>query len=484
MEWLPIVLLVVPVLFAGLVWIARQEARPFLFLLGTGVALILAIYQAWAVTQVEVISCLREEILVDGLSAFMSLLIAFLSFVCAIYSTAYLTLPHLREAPEARLRMFQALFLILEFTLFWTVMTNNIVFLWVALEATTLASALLVSFYWNRRALEAGYKYLLLLTVGINSALFGCVLFYAAAAPHLGDEPALLITNLKTVVDKLPEHIALIVAVLLLIGFGTKAGLAPFHPWIPDAHAEAPTVMSAILSGIIIKVPLYAILRVMSLFAPRFPELGSLLMGIGVFSMLLGSLLALLQDDLKRLLAYSSAAQIGYVAAGIGAVSYLGYYGALLHIAHHALTKALLFMAGGIVAAMANTRNIPSLGGIARKMPATSIFFLIGALSLGGVPLFSGFISKLTVILALTQVRAWVSITIAVSVSLLTLAYILRAFQRVFWGEPRSPEAASENIKEAPLPMLLAMALLALGIFAIGMTLQLFDPILDLAAKP
>jgi formate hydrogenlyase subunit 3/multisubunit Na+/H+ antiporter MnhD subunit len=286
------------------------------------------------------------------------------------------------------------------------------------------------------------------------------------------------------VVIKLPQHIALIVAVLLLIGFGTKAGLAPFHPWIPDAHAEAPTVMSAILSGIIIKVPLYAILRIMNLFAPRFPELGSLLMGIGVFSMLLGSLLALLQDDLKRLLAYSSAAQIGYVAAGIGAVSYLGYYGALLHIAHHALTKALLFMAGGIVAAMANTRNIPSLGGIARKMPATSIFFLIGALSLGGVPLFSGFISKLTVILALTQARAWVSVTIAVGVSLLTLAYILRAFQRVFWGEPRSPEAASEDIKEAPLPMLLAMALLALGIFAIGMAPQLFDPILDLAAKP
>jgi formate hydrogenlyase subunit 3/multisubunit Na+/H+ antiporter MnhD subunit len=117
-------------------------------------------------------------------------------------------------------------------------------------------------------------------------------------------------------------------------------------------------------------------------------------------------------------------------------------------------------------------------------MPATSIFFLIGALSLGGVPLFSGFISKLTVILALTQARAWVSVTIAVGVSLLTLAYILRAFQRVFWGEPRSPEAASEDIKEAPLPMLLAMALLALGIFAIGLAPQLFDPILDLAAKP
>lgn len=484
MEWLPIALLIVPLIFAGLVWIARQEARPFLSLLGTGIALLLAIYQAILVVQVHKITCLGGEILVDGLSAFMALLIAFLSFVCAIYSTAYLTLPHLKEATEERLRMFQSLFLVLEFTLLWTVMTNNIVLLWVALEATTLASALLVSFYWNRRALEAGYKYLLLLTVGITSALFGCVLFYAAAAPHLGDEPALLITNLRLVVGKLPEHISLIVAVLLIIGFGTKAGLVPFHPWIPDAHAEAPTVMSAILSGIIIKVPLYAILRIMSLFAPRFPELGSLLLGIGIFSMLLGSLLALLQEDLKRLLAYSSAAQIGYVAAGIGVVSYLGYYGALLHIAHHAMTKALLFMAGGVVAAMANTRQIPALSGIARKMPATSIFFLIGALSLGGVPLFSGFISKLTVILALTQARAWVSVTIAVGVSLLTLAYILRAFQQVFWGESRSPEASSESIKEAPLPMLLAMVLLVLGIFAIGLGVQFLDPILDLAARP
>ncbi|MCS7264377.1 MAG: oxidoreductase [Armatimonadetes bacterium] len=484
MEFLPIGLMVVPLLFAGLVWIARQEARPFLFLLGTGVALMLSIYQLWEVLQGKVILGLGEEILVDALSAFMALLIAFLSFVCAIYSTAYLTLPHLKEASEERLRMFQTLFLVLEFTLFWTVMTNNIVLLWVALEATTLASALLVSFYWNKRALEAGYKYLLLLTVGITSALFGCVLLYAAAAPHLGDEPALLMTNIKTVIEKLPKHIALISAILLLIGFGTKAGLAPFHPWIPDAHAEAPTVMSAILSGIIIKVPLYAILRIMNLFAPEFPQLGTLILGIGVFSMLLGSLLAFLQEDLKRLLAYSSAAQIGYIAAGMGVISYLGYYGALLHIAHHALTKALLFMAGGIVAAMANTRQIPALGGIARKMPATSIFFLIGALSLGGVPLFSGFISKLTVILALTQARAWTSVVIAVSVSLLTLAYILRAFQRVFWGEPRSQEALNENIREAPLPMLLAMALLALGIFTVGIGAQLLDPILDLAAKP
>ncbi|MFN3422971.1 MAG: proton-conducting transporter membrane subunit, partial [Armatimonadota bacterium] len=273
MEWLPIAVLIVPLIFAGLVWIARQEARPFLSLLGTGIALLLAIYQAIWIAQAHEITCLGEEILVDGLSAFMAVLITFISFVCIIYSTAYLTLPHLREATEERLRMFQSLFLVLEFTLLWTVMTNNIVLLWVALEATTLASALLVSFYWNKRALEAGYKYLLLLTVGITSALFGCILFYAAAAPHLGDEPALLITNLRLVVGKLPEHISLIVAVLLIIGFGTKAGLAPFHPWIPDAHAEAPTVMSAILSGIIIKVPLYAILRVMNLFAPRFPEL-------------------------------------------------------------------------------------------------------------------------------------------------------------------------------------------------------------------
>ncbi len=484
MAWLPISLLLVPLFFAVLVWIARQEARPFLFLLATGVTLLLAVYQAWGVVQAGSITALGEEILVDGLSAFMALLIALLSFVGAIYSSAYLTLPHLREAPEERLRLFQTLFLVLEVTLLWTVMTNNIVLLWVALEATTLASALLVSFYWNQRALEAGYKYLLLLTVGITSALFGCVLFYAAAAPHLGDEPALLITNLRTVVDKLPGHIALIVAVLLLIGFGTKAGLAPFHPWIPDAHAEAPTVMSALLSGLIVKVPLYAILRIISLFAHRFPELGDVVLGIGAFSMIMGSLLALLQDDLKRLLAYSTVSQIGYIAAGIGTVSYLGYYGALLHIAGHAFTKALLFMAGGIVAAMVNSRSISSLGGVARKMPATSIFFLIGALSLGGVPLFSGFISKLTIILALTQARAWIAVVIAVGVSLLTLAYILRAFQRVFWGEPRNPAVIESNPQEAPLPMLLAMSVLALGIFAIGLGAQWLDPILDIAAKP
>jgi hydrogenase-4 component F len=243
--WIPVAVLVAPLVFALPVLIAPARARKALWVAGAAATLALAIVQARAVATAGAISALNDEVRADGLAAVMALLISFLALVCSIYALAYLPGHHPLEPErgkrlERRMPMFTALFLVLEFTLLWVVMTNNIVLLWVALEGTTLASALLVSFYWDMRALEAGYKYLLLLTVGITSALFGCVLLYAAAAPHLGSESALLISNLGRVADRVPPHLAVTACLLLLLGFGTKAGLVPFHPWVADAHAEAP----------------------------------------------------------------------------------------------------------------------------------------------------------------------------------------------------------------------------------------------------
>jgi len=486
---LPIVLLVLPLLTAGAMWVVPlARLRAGLWIAGAGAALALAALQACRVVQGGPIPALGGELLVDGLAAVMALLISFLAFACAVYASGYLPGVHPAEAErhamlERRLPTFQGLFSILQATLLWVVMTNNIVLLWVALEATTLASALLVSFYWDGRAIEAGYKYLLLLTVGITAAFFGCVLLFAAAAPHLGSSSALLISNLRGVAGLLPSHIAVLATVLLLIGFGTKAGLAPFHPWVADAHAEAPAVMSTFLSGVIIKVPFVGIIRVWQIMAPLHPELNTVLLWLGAFTIVVGGLLALAQDDLKRLHAYSSVSQVGYIALALGTGHYLGYYAAVLFIVSHALTKGLLFFtAGSVVYAAGGVRNLAALGGLGRRMPFTAACSLAGALSLAGLPPFSGFVAKAGVVLAAATARAWVPFGVAVAMSIVTMAYMVGMAQRVFRGT--APAALkAETIREVPAPMRLAMLLLAAAMLFVGVLPQLLDPLLDLAAR-
>ncbi len=181
------------------------------------------------------------------------------------------------------MRIFYGLLMWFLGTMLWGCVTNNVIMLYVAIEATTLTSGLLVAFYWDRRALEAGYKYLMLLTIGITFALFGCVLLYAGAAAtdKLTGGSALLISNIRTVAQFIPSGTAAITIAFLVIGFGTKAGIAPFHPWLPDAHAEAPTPISVLLSGVMIKMALYALARTVSIFYPAWPQVTIFLVALG-----------------------------------------------------------------------------------------------------------------------------------------------------------------------------------------------------------
>ena len=186
----------------------------------------------------------------------------------------------------------------------------------------------------------------------------------AAATGKLPGASALLISDIRTVVPFIPGGTASIAVAFLVIGFGTKAGIAPFHPWLPDAHAEAPTPISVLLSGVMIKMALYALARTVSIFYPALPQVTVFLVALGTFTMLLGIILALAQNDLKRLLAYSSVSQMGYVLVGIGLGTYLGCYGGLFHLLNHALYKSLLFMCVGAVLYATGIRRISELGGL------------------------------------------------------------------------------------------------------------------------
>jgi len=218
------------------------------------------------------------------------------------------------------------------------------------------------------------------------------------------------------------------------------------------------------------------------LFLPGWPTLAVFLVGLGLFTMVLGILLAMAQDDLKRLFAYSSVSQIGYVLAGVGLGTYLGAYGGLFHLLNHAIFKALLFMCAGAVIYATGRRRISQLGGLARAMPVTGVCFLVGALAISGLPPFNGFWSKLTVYLALAQSGLWWAAAIAAAVSVLTMVALVRAAYQVFWAAPAGGAAVLSEVREVPAVLWVPMAVLAAACLVLGVAPQLVYPLLDRAA--
>jgi hydrogenase-4 component F len=428
-----------------------------------------------------------EELLVDGLSMVLVLIISLVAVVAVIYSLRYMrhqTAIHWRDVTEQRLNTFYGLLLVFVATMLWGVVTNNVIMLYVAVEATTIASGLLVAFYWDRRGLEAGYKYLMLLTVGITFALFGSVLMYATAASHLPGPGvnALLITRIRDVAHLFPRSLVIAISAFLIVGFGTKAGIAPFHPWLPDAHAEAPSPVSALLSGVMIKMAIYALARTITIFYPTWPTIAVFLVGLGVFTMVLGIVMAIVQTDIKRLLAYSSVSQMGYILMAFGVGTYLGIYGGVFHLINHAIYKALLFLAAGAVMYATGIRSLHDLGGLGRKMPVTSACFFIGALAISGFPPFNGFMSKITIFLAAAQAGMWWATGIAIATGVLTLMVMVHAAYAIFWGKPRTERLHLEQVREVPASVWGPMVVLAALCLVLGVYPQLLFPLLDRAA--
>lgn len=480
-RWLPVLAILVPVAgalltgFGGRRWLILREP---VALLATLVNLVVvAAVCSWVIgggPEYAIVAGARTfwALYVDALSALMMALIAVLSFLVVVYSTSHMEgLVKSGKIADERLPLFYSLVLLFAASMLWACATDNIIVLYLAVEATTLASALLVTFYWNKRALEAGYKYLLLLTVGISFALFGCVLIYGALASYApgGHWNAMMLSQIRQSVDiiaqRAPGMLVLAMA-FLVIGFGTKAGVIPFHPWLPDAHAEAPSPVSVLLSGIVIKVGAYALIRTTVPFLAVLPALQIMLVLLGVATMLVGIALVAAQDDLKRLLAYSSVSQIGYIVLAMGIGTTLGAFGAVYHIINHALAKSALFFGAGAIEQSTGTRAISKLGGLARTMPVTAACFIAACLALGGAPGLNGFMSKLTICLAAMRAGLWWAGVLAALTGVLTLVVLVKAATAVFWGA--GDVQAAPEAREAPVAMYAVMVVLVLLCVALG----------------
>jgi len=483
---LPILVFAIPIVFSIPIFFVRgrKAFREWLAVGGLVVTLIITILIYLKVVAVGEVRALvwHEWFYVDGLSIIMEFIVLVMGIIIVLYSTKYIA----HEAPEAgegKLSLYYGLLLLFVGIMNWTCATNSLITLYVALELGTLATTYLVAFDWRRRSLEAGYKYLLLITVGVIFSLLGGVLLYSAA----GSKGALFLNELGKVAPQIPHTIALVCCGLFIAGFGTKAGLIPFHAWLPDAHAEAPAPISVLLSGVIINMGAYALARTVTIFAPLYHEVVLFMAIIGSVTMILGILMALAQDDLKRLLAYSSVSEMGFIVAGLGLGTYLGIYGGLFHMINHTIMKGLLFFCSGALLYAAGTRKISELRFIPKRMLITNFCFIVAALAIGGMPPFNGFMSELALSLALGQAGLlWAAIILIVA-GFLTLIALIWAGYRIFWTKPTLKLAPTNprrrEAKEVPPLMWGGMLFLAILCILFGVYSQVLYPLLNSAAN-
>ena len=393
----------------------------------------------------------------DALSAWMIALIGIVAALAASEAPRYVA-----QATSAR---FYSLFHLFVFTMLLAVSTDDVGLMWVAVEGTTLASVFLVNFERTRASLEASYKYLLICSVGIAIAFLGTVLVYFAGIQQFGDEVhALRWTTLVRLAPGLSPRIIELAFVFLVVGYGTKAGLAPMHTWLPDAHSEAPAPVSALMSGVLLSVGVYAILR----FKPAVDAAAGagfargIMLTLGVLSVAVAAAFLWTSPNYKRMLAYSSVEHIGLVCLGLGFGGTLGTSGALLHIANHALAKSIGFLLTGRIRSAYGSAEIAAVRGVLHGMPRTGAAFLAAMLALVGLPPFGLFVSEVMIFGAGFAQGFWIVAGVALALLVVAFAGLLRGVHAIVYGPPVAAPTAEASAWRPALPMAAAFALLLL----------------------
>ncbi len=339
---------------------------------------------------------------IDALGAFFILTISVVNFAAALYSIGYLAKDAEAGAVnEKKAGTYYGLFNLFALTMYFVTVVNNLGMLWVAIEMTTLVSAFLVGFYNNKRSIEAAWKYIIICSVGITLALLGTILFYYTASRD-GGVTSLNWTDMASVAGKLDPKVLKVAFLFILVGYGTKAGLAPMHTWLPDAHSQAPAPISALLSGVLLKTAIYAIIRFTSIINICIGTAYSdrLLVFFGLLSLGVSAAFVIVQKDIKRLLAYSSVEHIGVITFGLGLGGALGLFGALFHVFNHAVTKSLMFFGAGNAVKKYKTSDMSAMRGVISAMPFTGVMLIIGAFALTGSPPFSVFFSEVMILIS------------------------------------------------------------------------------------
>ena len=406
-------------------------------------------------------------LVLDGFSILMLGIINIIGFIALFYSLSYIS----KYTAESN---YYALFCLIIAGMNGVVLSGDLFNLFVFLEVSVISSYALVAFGVGKTELEASFKYqvlgglasmLILLAIGL--------IYWKTKTLNIAD-----VRNVMSGGFSRPYYI--FVQVLLLTGFGLKAAIIPFHAWLPDAHSSAPSPISAMLSGVLIKaVGIYVLIRLFFNMFEFTHEIGVVITVLGTISMVIGSLVALVQWDVKRLLAYSSISQMGYIvmAFGMGMIllikgdnepaAILAIGGGIYHMINHSVFKGLLFLNAGALEYRLDTRDLKQMGGLSKAMPVTSSTSLMASMSISGLPPFNGFFSKLIIIIAAVNGKFYILAVLAIVISIITLAYFLKFQHYAFYN--RTPLKSLDKIREVPFPMTSSMILLAILCLALSL---------------
>jgi hydrogenase-4 component F len=410
---------------------------------------------------------LHDQFFVDSFNVFLVALTAFVGFTTALFSRPYMRIEELhgRLTPR-RLRLYHAMYQLFMAAMFLALLTNNMGLLWVAMEAATLSTVLLVSLYRTRASLEAAWKYFILCGVGIAQALFGTILLYFAAEKTLGHEgmTALLWTHLNAVKGQLEPRVLGLAFVFLLVGYGTKVGLAPLHNWLPDAHAEGPTPVSAVLSGLLLNVALYAVIRCKVLvegsIGVALPS--RMLMGFGLLSAVLAAFFLWRQRDIKRLFGYSSIEHMGIITFAFGLGGPIANFAGLLHMTVHSLTKSSIFFTAGHATQSSGTQQMDGIRGLIDTHPAIGWGLMLGSLAILGMPPFGVFASEFLILTTAMREHPATTPFLLIALAVAFAAIFSRVQPMVFGDSESQPLPHSP----AMLPVFVHLALvLMLGVY-------------------
>ena len=416
----------------------------------------------------------------DALGCVFIGLIGAIGLLTGIYSIPYirhdLKIQHMNMPKVKQYYIFFNLFV---FTMMLAALSNNMIMMWVSIEATTLSTVFLVGSYKTKLALEAAWKYVIVCTAGVAFGLYSTVLVYANAADIMTD-PTLAVfwTEVLPIAGNLDIVLVQIAFVFAVIGFGTKAGLFPMHTWLPDAHSEAPSPVSALLSGVLLKCAMLVIIRFYILaveaIGPQFPQLIMLI--IGIVSVAMAAFAVFSQDDLKRKLAYHSCENIGIIALCLGFGGPIGIFAALFHCVAHGLTKALLFTVSGNVMMKYGTRDLNKVSGIIKIAPVTGVVMAIGFFALAGFPPFAMFVSELLSIVAGVSAGAWPVVIVYVLALTVVVYACTHVVAKSVMGKPPEHVKKGDVSPLALIPQIVLVAALMVFGFAIpGPAIQAFE---------
>jgi hydrogenase-4 component F len=380
-----------------------------------------------------------DLIIIDDFNIFLLVLTTFVGFTTSIFSATYLAHEiEIGRLTPLFLRFYHAMYQTLMGAMNVALVANNIGLMWVGIEVATLSTVMMVGIYRTPEAIEAAWKYFILGSVGIGLAFFGTILIYLVAQDVVGDGlPAMSWDLLVKNAPMLDPKLLSLAFVFLLVGYGTKVGLAPFHAWLPDAHAEGPTPISAVLSGLLLNVALYALLRFKMVLAGNASaiDVGAIMAGLGLISLVFAGFMLYRRRDIKRLFAYSSIEHMGIATFAFGMGGPLANFAGLLHMTMHSLIKSGIFFSVGHIAQVKGTQRIAAISGISVTHPVLALLFSLGVIAIAGLPPFGMFTSEFLLVSSTFARQPALSIVLVAGLLVALGALILR-LQDIVFGEP------------------------------------------------